>query len=435
MKRVSRVTILVVALCWGAILFEGYDLVVYGNVVPALLSYRPWALTPTEAGAFGSYAVIGMLFGALGIGMLADLIGRKKTLLASVTWTALFMVASGFAPTPGVFGVFRFLTGLGLGGLIPTVTAITLEYAPDEWRTFTFILMYTGYNVGGVVAALLAMSFLPSVGWRPMFWFAAIPFIVVVPLAARYVPESMSYLYAKGQRAQADELGKRFNVSPPAVDQAAAGSFGAGVVSTLFSRSYLSATIAFWVSSFMGLFMIFGVNTWLPTFLRGQGYSLASALTFVLVLNLGAIAGNLLTGAAMDRWGARRLCSWSFVIAIVSFALLSARPPVVVAYILVALAGVGTMGTQNLVNAFVGLHYPGRSRGSAVGWSLGVGRIGGILAPLVGGVLVSMRVGVQWNFYTYALAGLLGMLAILQVHPNRSAGSLDTPAGMGAPTA
>ncbi|WP_166396427.1 MFS transporter [Rubrobacter marinus] len=203
---------MVPALCGFAVGFDGYDLIVYGTVIPALLAYEPWGLTPERVGLIGSYAVIGMLFGALLAGTVTDIIGRRRALLICVTWFSIFTAACGLAPTPEMFGLFRFLAGIGLGGLIPVATALTLEYAPGHRRNITYTAMMAAYNVGGLLAAGLAILLIPSFGWPIMFLVALVPLVVVVPLGLKYLPESISFLVAQGRRGEAEELSRRFGV-------------------------------------------------------------------------------------------------------------------------------------------------------------------------------------------------------------------------------
>jgi AAHS family benzoate transporter-like MFS transporter len=412
--RVNAATVLVVVVCWLAIIFEGYDLIVYGTVVPSLLHDRAWSLNPAQAGAIGSYAVIGMLFGALIVGTLTDFVGRKVTLISCVTLFSLAMGGCALAPTPALFSILRFIAGLGLGGVIPTATAVTIEYAPRNWRTFTYTVMFSGYPLGGILASGLAIPLIPAFGWRIMFWIGVVPLILVVPVALFFLPESVGFLLAKGRRHEAEVIARRFNLHlddavHPVTDRWS-------VVRTLFTRRMLLATLSFWIATFLALFMIFGLNTWVPQIMRTAGYSLGSALSFLLVLDIGTIIGSLLTGAAMDRFGAKSTCIVSFLLAALSLGLLSVRLPLPVTYFLFAIAGVGTIGTQTLLNAYVSKYYPLGSRATALGWSLGIGRFGGILGPLFGGVLLSWGVGLQWNFYAFALPGLLGAIVILFVN-------------------
>src|SRR4051794_18632653 len=141
---INASTKLVVILSWLFMIFEGYDLLVYGTVVPSLLEYKDWGITAAQAGRYGSYVVIGMLVGAIGAGILADFFGRKKILLYGAIICALFMMGSALAPTPEIFGLSRFITGIGLGAVMPIVTVLTLEYAPANRRSITTIIMYSG---------------------------------------------------------------------------------------------------------------------------------------------------------------------------------------------------------------------------------------------------------------------------------------------------
>ncbi len=417
-ERVNIATVFVVIVCWLAIIFEGYDLIVYGAVLPSLLHYKAWSLNSAQAGVIGSYAVIGMLFGALIVGTLTDLIGRKVTFISCVTVFSIAMGACALAPTPGLFGLFRFIAGLGLGGVIPTATAVTIEYAPAKWRTFTYTLMFSGYSIGGILASSLAIPLIPAFGWQIMFWVGAIPLLLVVPTALFLLPESVGFLLIKNRRAEAEEIARRFNLhleptSPTNTDKWSA-------LKTLFTRNYLMATICFWIATFLALFMIFGLNTWVPQIMRSAGYSLGSALSFLLVLNIGTIVGSLVAGAATDRFGSKIVCTVSFLLAALSLGLLSVKWSLPVTYILFAIAGVGTIGTQTLLNAYVSKYYPLSGRATAVGWSLGVGRLGGILGPAFGGILLSWGLGFQWNFYAFALPGLLGAVVILFIADRRA---------------
>jgi MFS transporter, AAHS family, benzoate transport protein len=178
----------VAILCWVAVALDGFDLVVLGAVTPALLEYQAWGLTAPQVGAITSYGLVGMMIGALTIGMLTDVIGRRKAILISVTSFSLFTALLAAAPSPEIFGLFRFLAGLGLGGLIPTAAALVSEYAHIRRGSSSITFMMTGYHVGGVLTALLAIPILPALGWRAMFLVGALPALVLVPLMLKSLP-------------------------------------------------------------------------------------------------------------------------------------------------------------------------------------------------------------------------------------------------------
>ena len=356
---------LVVFLSWLIMIFEGYDLLVYGTVVPSLLDYQDWGITAVQAGRYGSYVVIGMLIGAIIAGVLADYFGRKKVLLYGATTCAVFMMSAALAPTPEIFGLSRFITGLGLGTVMPIVTILTLEYAPSNRRSFTTIVMYSGYQLGGVLAALFGMSFIPNFGWRIMFWIGVIPLIFIIPFAVKYLPESIEYLMAKGRKKEVEKIAKRFQIPMAELElqhsykQQLETEKTANPSLSLFSKSNRRATLLFWIASFCGLFMIFGLGTWLPTIMMESGYSIGSSLSFLLVLNIGTVIGSLITAFAADKWGHKTMCFVSFSIAFLAFILLSFNfPSVFLTYLLVGMAGLGSIGTQFLVNAYIGIYYP-----------------------------------------------------------------------------
>jgi len=417
----SRVMLTVILICWFMTIFEGYDIVVYGTVVPSLLHYKPWVLNPAQAGAISSVIVVGMMLGALCVGPLADVFGRRTTVLINLIVFSISLFLCGLAPTPLVFSIFRFIGGLGLGGIIPTSATITVEYAPLRWRSLAYTIMFTGYGVGGVLAAGLAIPLIPAFGWQVMFYLNAVACLVAVPLAYCFLPESISFLLAKNRRAQAERVAQRFHLSLTSEEvqlaqreiEAAHSTRGWRALLLLFSRGYLLATILFALLSFFALYMIFGVNTWLPQLMNLSGYSITSSLLFLLVLNVGNIIGNVIAGAAADRFGSRLVCLVIFALGALSFFLLSFHWPLVIAYILVILVGNGTLGAQNILNAYVAKSYPVSNRSSAVGWALGIGRAGGLIGPNVLGLFQFWHVSLQWSFYALAIPGVLSVIALL----------------------
>jgi benzoate transport len=401
---------------------DGFDLVVLGTVTPALLEYEPWGLTPPEVGGIASYGLVGMMIGALGIGTLADLVGRRRAILLSVVVFSVFTALLAFAPTPGVFGLLRFLAGLGLGGLIPTAATLVSEYSPARRGGSSITFMMTGYHVGGVLTALLAIPILPLLGWRAMFVIGALPALVLVPLMLRNLPESPGFLISRGRRAEAEELADRYGITlePETVrevrrEERAAEGGRYGAMGTLFSGGYALATVAFAVASFMGLLLVYGLNQWLPTIMREAGYELGAALAFLLVLNVGAVIGLLFAGPVADRVGSKPATVVWFALAAVFLFLLSVRMPLPVTYLAVTAAGVWVFSAQVLLYAYVSRHYPTSGRGTALGWAAGIGRVGAICGPLLGGYLLGVGLAVPWGFYAFAIVGLLGAVFIALV--------------------
>lgn len=409
----------VLALCWTVVMLEGFDLFAYSTAIPVLLQHNSWGLSPAEAGRIGSYATFGMLCGSLVMGTITDRFGRRLTISACVTWFSVFTMVSAMAPNVEIFGASRFLAGLGLGGLIPAAMPLALEYAPARGRHkgVAATVMMTGYHTGGLLVAALAIGMLPTLGWRSMFWAGALPLVVVLPLLLRYLPESPAFLLARGRRAEAEELARERGLPLEAVEQAedantpAARRNRSSGLAALFHREYLAATLLFFVASFMGLLLVYGFGTWLPQLMRASGYSIGSSMSFLVITNLGAIVGMLLSGRIADRVSSRSVCVGWFALGAVFVGVISVPMPLPLTYLAAALAGFFLFTAQVLLYAHVGDHYPVAARATALGWVAGIGRLGSVAGPALGGVLVGAHLGV-WNFYTFAAAGVIGAIAV-----------------------
>lgn len=406
----------VVALCWIAILIEGFDVVVLGSVMPALLDYQPWGLNPEWAGVLASLALVGMMIGSLAVGTVTDVIGRRKSIILSVTWFSGFTALCAVAPSPELFGLFRFLSGLGLGGVLPVAATLVAEYGRAGKGGSSITFMMTGFHVGAVLTALVALPILPVLGWRAMFVVGVLPAFALVPLMLRYMPESPSFLLAKGRREEAEALSSQHGIVLEEQgishdeDGGETGRFAS--LKTLFSPGYLLGTLAFFVASFMGLLLVYGLNSWLPEIMNSAGYALGASLVSLLVLNVGAIAGLMVSGPVSDRYGSKAACAAWFALSAIFLFMLSIRLPLPATYLLVFAAGFWVFSSQVLVYAFVTKHYPAGSRGTAMGWVAGIGRLGSIVGPLMGGALVGAGLGIPWGFYAFALVGLVGGVAV-----------------------
>lgn len=406
----------VIFLCFLAIVFDGYDLVVYGAIVPKLLAYEPWGLSPVETGAIGSYALAGMFIGAILIGYLTDVVGRRKVMMASITAFSLLMLLTAWAPTPELFGLFRFLAGLGLGGVIPTAIALTVEFSKSGRRNFNNAVMFSGYAVGGILAALLALAFMTALGFRGMLALGGIPLVTVVPLLFKFLPESPAFLAAKGKHAEAEQIINTYGLEPLPAARATGDAPAAGRFRTLMTGRLLAATILFCIAGISGQILVYGLNTWLPQLMVIAEYSLASSLTFLLTVNIGAVAGVLLSSRLADKFGPRPVTAVAFASSGIALVLMGTGIfPLPGMYLLVAIVGFGSVGAQILVNGFVATYYSNKTRATALGITLGIGRIGAVLAISGGGVLVAASLGNFVNFSVWAIAAVVGLLAVLSV--------------------
>jgi len=388
-----------VVLCWLFVVFDGYDLIVYGTVVPSIS--RQWGIDAGTAGLIGSLAFLGMIVGALLGGRLCDTLGRKRILLGGMVVFSLATVACAVAGGPAVFGALRLFAGLGLGALIVAANALLADITPDRLRPVVATVLMSGVPAGGSIAAVLGIGVIPTLGWRWMFAPALLPVLVLLPLGIRYLRESV----AAARRSAADP-GYATILRPPLLG-----------VSLLFAVA-VAATFATW----------YGLGTWLPGIMQRLGYGLDSALTLALALNLGAIAGSVFTAWAGKRFGAVPAAAGAMGLSGCALVVMSADPTQATLYLLVVVAGMGAHGTSCLVSAAVAAYYPPVLRGTGMGWAIGTGRVGAVLAPSVTGLVLSSGGGPGGSLAFFAVCGLVAAACFLLLSRWPAAGREYVPA-------
>ncbi|MCX4919034.1 MFS transporter [Streptomyces sp. NBC_00687] len=374
----------VAALACAAIASDGYDLTVYGAAAPNLLRYPGWALTPSQVGVIASATVLGMCFGAVTAGMLADRLGVRRVFMACVAWFSVAMIACAVVPSPTTLGIARFIAGLGLGGVVPTAVTLTVSAAPPGRRHFLNGVALSGLGVGGILATLSALAFLDEWGWRGVFLLGGIvPLVTVVPVAAarlgQWAPEPRRTDPASGTtRTQLGQL----------VGQ---GGWRKLIIFTLVTACCQILSL--------------GLLTWLPVIMRTNGYSLGSALLFMLVYTFGSLAGASGGAWVADRVGARRAAASGLLITGAAILGLAVRVPLPALYVLLFVAGAG-VGVQPIIYGFAATSFPSALRAGAVGMVSGVGRLAGISGPLIGGLLIGRPALV--SFAVFAAFAVLG---------------------------
>lgn len=417
----TKTTSKVLLICWMSILFEGYDVGVMGAVLPTLAEYKQWNLSPLELGALSSYALVGMFFGAFIIGTLSELYGRRRMLLACVTLFSLTMLGAAFAPTPWVFGVMRFIGGIGLGGVIPVAAALTIEYSPSEKRSFNYGIMYSGYSLGILSAALVAMWLLEQFGWRSVIAFGALPLLLIWPMA-RILPESLEYLTHKGLHSEAKALAKKLDIDYQSTSEHVQHKPQRikEIVAVVFAWRHLRATVCFWIALFCGMLLVYGLNTWLPSIMRKEGYNLGSSLTFLIVFSLASALGGLFLGKIADRYGVRNSVAFFFLLGAIGVGCLIFKQNIYMNYVLVAFAGVGSISAALILTGYIANYYPSNARASATGWALSFSRIGAMTGPMFGAYIASLGIATSWNFIAFAVVAVIAATAVILLPKKRT---------------
>ena len=377
--------------------------------------------------------LLGLMCGAGVLGPVADRWGRKWTIVLSTLVFGLFSFLTAYAASFNELLLFGFLTGIGLGGALPNVVALTAEYSPKRLQAIFVSMLFTGMSLGAMLGGLVASALLPVWGWQSVFYVGGLlPLVMTIILVAK-LPESARYLIVHG--ASSERVSAIMaRVAPGFADirrvrlvpgAAALKGFSVG---HLFTEGRALGTVLLWVPYFMNLLIIYFVISWLPAILRQASMPISAGVTAISLFSLGGIVGSLVQGISMQRLGSSRLLIAEFVAAVLLIGSLSVLPAsfglvAAVAFVL----GIAVQGAQAGLNALVAEFYPTAIRSTGVGWALAVGRIGSIVGPILGGVMLSLHWNLQQIFLAGTVPALCAALAIL-------AGSRLRPASEAAST-
>ncbi|KYQ84912.1 MFS transporter [Acinetobacter sp. NRRL B-65365] len=414
--------------CLIIIIFDGYDLVIYGVALPLLM--QQWSLTAVQAGLLASAALFGMMFGAMIFGTLSDKLGRKKTIMICVTLFSGFTFLGAFASNPVEFAILRFIAGLGIGGVMPNVVALMTEYAPKKIRSTLVALMFSGYAIGGMSSALLGAWLVKDMGWQIMFLIAGIP-LLLLPVIWKFLPESLAFLVKSNHHDQAKMIVTKIAPETELTSNTQLilneSTTTEAPVRALFQQGRTFSTFMFWIAFFMCLLMVYALGSWLPKLMLQAGYSLGASMLFLFALNIGGMVGAIGGGALADKFHLKPVITSMFVIGAAALILLGFNSPQFILYSLIAVAGAATIGSQILLYTFVAQFYPTALRSTGMGWASGIGRIGAIIGPVLTGALLTFELPHQMNFLAIAIPGIIAALAIFMVNLKASVAAQSAP--------
>lgn len=406
-------------------LFDGYDTFNPAYVIQYVR--QPWGLSPSQAGFLVSSGLIGFLFGAMGHGMVADRYGRRNTLLAGLWIVNVLTLATAiFATSFASFCSLRFLTGLGLGVLLPLGTTFINELAPPRVsNAFSLWGVTFGWSLGGVFAGLVGVFLTPTHGWQILYFVGALS-IPLTLLVHAVLPESPKFLAARGRRDELRALMVRLrpdrsaayaNATFRSPDRAAPKN----TIAALLAPRYRRVSLTIWVTAFLTLFAIFGLVGWIPTVMIQRGETFASGFAYGALMQGMSFIGGLTLAMLADRGFAptpRLLGAWWLVggAAVGTLVFVNGHA---FNFAVVAIAGFCVIGAQHVLNNFTANSYETGFRASGVGMELGVGRVGGILGPFVIGFLQQVTGGQSAVFWAISGAAIVAAVVI---------GSLSVPA-------
>ena len=413
--RLNWFHIRLIVLCGLVVLIDGYDLIAMGMALPTLA--RDWGMAPSEFGTAMAAALFGVLFGSAFAGYLADRVGRRWTLISMLLTASIFMWMCSMATTMNQLIAYRFFTGFGAGGSIPVAIALTSEYVPARYRNLLVIVMYVGAPFGSVVGGFFGPQMIEQFDWEGIFYLGSVLPLLVCVLLAFLLPESIKFLAAAGRPQEQihDLLGR---ISPG--EELPGNEFyleeeeqAKGPIGELFGGVRTQMTLILWMIFFSCQFVIFFVSLWLPSVYEGAGKASETALNALGYYNLGAVAGGVVIGWFADRIGATRTLKFAFPFAAVALALLGFSSFDDLLFFSVAfVAGGAAIGTSLCLGPLAAHLYPTHARSTGVGWGLGFGRAGSIIAPYVGAMVLGLNVTIEHFFLISAVSPVISAIGI-----------------------
>lgn len=405
-------------LCAAVLFVDGFDVQGITYVAPAIS--QEWGLARGQLGPTFSAGLFGLMLGAILLAPLADRIGRRRVIVYSCVAFGIGSLLTVWMGSLNSLLVLRFFTGLGLGSALPNAIGLASEYAPHRRRAMIVMFVGSGISLGAIGAGIAAAQLIAPYGWRAVFVVGGLLPLALAAVLARALPESIRFAAAlSGGQAEAKRLLRKIEPDDDAADdgvQIVADDREAGhaTVADLFRDGRAIATVCLWVAFFMSLLNVYLAINWLPTSLNASGFTVEQAAVMTSLYHVGGLAGTYAIGLYMDRLGAHRMVLVALLFAVLGFATFATvtdmgQWPTTA---ILMMAGVGVIGAQVGVTALASMTYPVAMRATGLGWALGVGRVGSIVGPAIGGVLLATASDPRSVYLGCILPVLAGMIAV-----------------------
>jgi AAHS family 4-hydroxybenzoate transporter-like MFS transporter len=404
-------------LCLTCLIMDGFDVQALGFAAPVII--REWNIPNSALGPVFGIANFGFMIGSLFSGV-ADKIGRRPILIGATIFFSFFTLVAGMTNSVSQLFAIRFIAGLGMGCIIPNAAALIGEYSPRRLRAAFMAVITVGFSAGAAIGGFVAAFLIPTFGWRSVFYFGG-----AIPLAAALVmlvslPESLQFMVLRGKTSRVGKWLKRIDPTAPIApdtEYIVNEENRAGVpVGHLFREGRVVATILFWIVNFMNLLNLYFLANWMATVVRDLGYPTSTAVLVSTTLQVGGTVGGLALAWLIARKGFVPVLVLNFALACVSIAIIGLPGiSLTVLYALVFIAGWCVVGGQPALNSLSGSYYPTYMRTTGIGWALGIGRIGAIVGPVVGGEFMALKWSTQGIFYAAAVPALISTLAMFSL--------------------
>ena len=409
--------IVVVALCFVLNMLDGADLLIMSFVAPVLS--EEWQVNPEQLGVVFSASLAGMAIGCLFVAPLADRFGRRTMILGALVLVACSMIASGYVTSVEQLMLMRLLVGIGVGTIGVSMTAMASEFAPKKHANFAAGVVQAGWPVGSIITALIAAELIAEVGWQALLIGIGCLSLALLVIVAMSLPESVAFLLRRQPvRAleRVNRIRRRLGSDAIAALPPPAGEGAALNVAELFRGGRLRASVLLWIAVAFGYFVLYFVISWIPTLATNAGLAVEDAIYAGATYNAGAFAGTTLVAWLAIGFRLNRVIALFFGMAVVAMLVFGGfSMPVPLTLLVAAAVGITVQGAFNGFWPLAARIYPAEMRGTGIGWALGVGRIGAVLGPIVGGMLVGAGVSIAGIFAIYTVPAAIAALLCLMI--------------------
>ena len=422
--QVSGQQILVVGLCMFLNMLDGFDITAMAVVAAAVSTEL--VLSPDKLGWIFSFALAGMMAGAMFLAPISDLIGRRRMIIFSVTLVGVSIVLTAMATTLGEFIVLRFVSGLGAGAMLALQATLAAEYSPDKYRALSVVLVTSGYPLGAMFTSVVAAYVMPDFGWRGIFWFGGVLTLVMGVVAYVLIPESLKFLI---ERRPSDalqrvnqvlaKLGKSTLDAMPDVEQASRQDRAglAGTMARLLSKELRRRTLTLWTTFFLCFSTLYFLMSWIPKLMVDAGYAESVGRYAFFLFNLGGVIGIYILGGLSTRIKLTNLVFtllFTSAIGMIVFAVAPRDKDVLL--LLIFIIGVLLQGGFTGLYGAAAKAYPTAVRSTGIGWSVGLGRSGAVVGPAAAGYLIVAGLDMSANFIVFAVPLAIGGLIAYRLH-------------------
>ncbi len=422
--QVSGQQLLVIALCLFFNMLDGFDITAMAIVASAVSTELE--LTPDRLGLIFSFALAGMMAGAMFLAPVSDIIGRRKLIIMSLALVGLSIVLTASASTLPEFIILRFISGVGAGAMLASQAALSSEYSPDKYRALTVAVVTSGYPMGAMMTSVIAGFIMPEYGWRGMFWFGGLLTVSMVFVAWLLIPESLKYLLEKHPEGALERINRILRklkkdqlAELPAVVQkehTESGGFIAGMLQ-LLNKKHRKMTLTLWTAFLLCFSTLYFLMSWIPILMEDSGFSVEVGRQAFFLFNLGGVIGIYLMGWMSTKWKLTNLILYLSVASAIGMVIFAMAPTQLnLLLVLTLLIGILQQGGFTGLYGVAAKAYPTHIRTTGIGWSIGLGRLGAVIGPGVAGYLIAAGLDMSANYIIFAIPMAVGGFIAYRLH-------------------